>query len=55
MIGDRPDNDIYPAKKLGLRTIRIRQGTSYAQLPKSEEYEADATVRSLKEIWEILQ
>ncbi len=54
MIGDRPDNDIYPAKQLGLKTIRIRQGTSYAQLPKSEAYEADATVHSLEEIGEIL-
>ncbi len=50
MIGDRPDNDIFPAKQLGLRTIRIRQGTSYEQLPKSEAYEADATVHSLQEI-----
>ena len=24
MIGDRPDYDVYPAKQLGLRTIRIR-------------------------------
>ena len=54
MIGDRPDNDIYPAKKLGLKTIRIRQGTSYTQMPKSEPYEADATVHSLDEIGDIL-
>lgn len=54
MIGDRPDNDIYPAKRLGLKTIRIRQGTSYAQLPKSAEYEADATVYGLDGIGEIL-
>lgn len=54
MIGDRPDNDIYPAKKLGLCTIRIRQGTSYAQLPKSEAYEADVTVHSLEELAEVL-
>jgi len=55
MIGDRPDNDIYPAKQLGLRTIRIRQGTSYTQLPKSEEYEADATVHSLGGLSEIFR
>ena len=54
MIGDRPDNDIYPARKMGLHTIRIRQGTSYTQLPKSKEYEADATVHSLVEIEEVL-
>lgn len=54
MIGDRPDNDICPAKRLGMRTIRIRQGTSYAQMPKSEAYEADATVYSLNEIGDLL-
>ncbi|MBN1778499.1 MAG: HAD family hydrolase [Clostridiales bacterium] len=54
MIGDRPDNDIYPAKRLGLRTIRIRQGTSCTQLPKSLAYEADATVHSLDELYEVL-
>jgi len=54
MIGDRPDNDIYPAKALGLKTIRIRQGTSYEQMPKGEEYEADVTLHSLAEIYEVL-
>lgn len=54
MIGDRPDNDIYPAKKLGLKTIRIRQGTAYEQMPKNEDYQADATVHSLAEIGEVL-
>jgi HAD superfamily hydrolase (TIGR01549 family) len=47
MIGDRPDNDIYPAKQLGLRTIRIRQGSASCQQPRSEAYEADATVDTL--------
>jgi HAD superfamily hydrolase (TIGR01549 family) len=54
MIGDRPDNDIYPAKLIGLRTIRIRQGTSSTQLAKSEAYEADVTVHSLDELYEVL-
>ncbi len=30
MIGDRPDNDIAPAKAIGMKTIRVRQG--YTQL-----------------------
>ena len=50
MIGDRPDNDIYPAKQLGMRTIRIRQGWASCQLPRSEEYEADVTVDYLDDI-----
>lgn len=47
MIGDRPDNDIYPAKRLGLRTIRVRQGPTAVQSPRSPEYEADVTVDTL--------
>lgn len=53
MIGDRPDNDIYPAKKLGMRTIRIKQGYASSQEPKSAEYAADATVDNLKELLEV--
>lgn len=26
MVGDRPDNDIIPAKKLGMMAVRVRQG-----------------------------
>ena len=26
MIGDRIDNDIVPAKELGMKTIRVKQG-----------------------------
>jgi len=50
MIGDRPDNDIFPAKHLGMQTIRIIQGYSAFQEPSSEEYNADATVISLGEL-----
>jgi HAD superfamily hydrolase (TIGR01509 family) len=50
MIGDRLDNDIFPAKQLGMRTIRIRQGFSSIQEPLSEEYQADVTVESLEEL-----
>ena len=29
MIGDRLDNDIAPAKKLGMKTVWIRQGDGF--------------------------
>jgi len=54
MIGDRPDNDVYPAKRLGLRTIRVRQGVAACQVPRSPEYEADATVDNLDALGGIL-
>ena len=31
MVGDRPDNDIRPAKSIGLRTVRFRRGLLYSQ------------------------
>jgi putative hydrolase of the HAD superfamily len=55
MIGDRPDNDIYPAKLLGMHTIRVRQGYAACQLPRSEEYEADVTVENLDELNALLK
>ncbi len=55
MIGDRPDYDIYPAKQLGLRTIRVRQGPAACQVPRSPDYEADVTVNSLDELGEVLE
>ena len=54
MIGDRPDNDIYPAKQLGMKTIRIQQGYAACQVPRSQRYEADLTVGSLSEVRDCL-
>ena len=47
MIGDRPDNDIAPAKALGMRTVRVRQGLGGRMPVTSEEMKADFTVDSL--------
>lgn len=55
MIGDRLDNDIYPAKKLGFKTIHILRGFGRVQIPKSKEYEADYTIRELNELLKILK
>lgn len=50
MIGDRLDNDIFPAKALGLMTVRILQGYGSLQIPKSAAYEPDFTVDSLTQL-----
>ena len=55
MIGDRPDNDIAPAKRLGMRTIRITQGLGGLMPVKSEEERADATVSSLSALFNVLR
>jgi HAD superfamily hydrolase (TIGR01549 family) len=50
MIGDRLDNDIYPAKQLGMKTIRLLQGYAACQEPRDEAYTADATLSSLTDL-----
>lgn len=50
MIGDRLDNDIYPANKLGMKTIHIKQGFGAYQEPKNNDYKADLTINGLSEL-----
>jgi 8-oxo-dGTP diphosphatase/putative hydrolase of the HAD superfamily len=50
MIGDRIDNDIRPAKSIGMGTIRLRQGLAVVQQPRGPDDEADATIESLAEL-----
>ena len=54
MVGDRLDNDIYPAKKLGMKTVWIKQGFGGMTIPKSAEYKSNFEVNSLKELLRIL-
>jgi putative hydrolase of the HAD superfamily len=52
-IGDNPYTDFYGAKKLGIRTVRLRNG-EFRDVRLSEEYEADLMVRNLKEFSNII-
>lgn len=54
MIGDRIDNDIIPAKKLGIGTIWIKQGFGRYWNITNEEERADFEVNSLTELCRIL-
>lgn len=54
MIGDRIDNDIIPAKWLGMGAIWIRQGFGQYWTVNGEKETADCTVGSLSELLEIL-
>jgi putative hydrolase of the HAD superfamily len=45
MVGDRIDNDIVPAKLLGMRTVRIRTGRHASQEPRSWDEAPDAEAR----------
>ena len=54
MIGDRIDNDIVPANKLGMNTIWIKQGYGkYWDITEDEE-KADYVINTLTEIYNIL-
>ncbi|MEO6398501.1 MAG: HAD family hydrolase [Tepidiformaceae bacterium] len=50
MVGDRVDNDIVPAKLLGMRTVLFRTGRHIAQQPRSVQEIPDAEVRSAEEL-----
>lgn len=54
MIGDRIDNDIEPANKLGMKTIWVKQGFAAYQTPMNEYQQADYSVDSLKDVLGIL-
>jgi FMN phosphatase YigB (HAD superfamily) len=54
MIGDRLDNDVRPARALGMRTIRIRQGPARHQAPRDPQDEPDATVDDILELRTLL-
>jgi HAD superfamily hydrolase (TIGR01549 family) len=53
MIGDRIDNDIVPARKIGWKTVRILQGSHRLQAPAGEKEKADYTVSRLSEVLSI--
>ena len=50
MVGDRLDNDIAPAKALGMKTVWIKQGLSVYSSPQGDFERADYTVSDLMEL-----
>jgi putative hydrolase of the HAD superfamily len=50
MVGDRIDNDIVPARLLGMRTILFRGGRHAAQEPRTWTELPDATVSTVDEL-----
>ena len=55
MVGDRLDNDIIPAKALGMKTVWIRQGDWKYASPRSPEETPDFAVDDWKELDEMLK
>ncbi|HWI61625.1 MAG TPA: HAD family hydrolase [Symbiobacteriaceae bacterium] len=50
MVGDRPDNDIAPAKRLGMRTVRVGRGLHAGYTPRTPDEEADVAIGALAEL-----
>ncbi len=50
MVGDRIDNDICPAKTLGMKTVLFRTGRHINQQPRSSAEVPDAEVRTVEEL-----
>ena len=55
MIGDRIDNDVAPAKLLGMRAVLFRTGRHAAQQPRSHDELPDAEVRTPLELRRALE
>ncbi len=55
VVGDRPDKDIEPARRLGLRTIRFLNGEFREVAPSRKSERADAEVERLEEILPLLK
>ena len=50
MIGDRVDNDIVPAKKMGMKTVRVKQAMWKYWEVSNEDEQADYEVNDLSEV-----
>jgi FMN phosphatase YigB (HAD superfamily) len=50
MVGDRIDNDIRPAKRLGMMTVRVRRGFYRNRAPECEYDIPDADIESIGEL-----
>ena len=48
-VGDRPDNDVAPARTLGLATVRLRRGPHAEQPARGETERADIEARDLED------
>lgn len=50
MIGDRIDNDILPANKIGMKTVWIKQGFGSYAAPKEIEEQPNCIINNLNEL-----
>ena len=55
MIGDRLDNDIAPANRLGMHSVWLLRGLGACHEPQNAEEIAEYTIQTLSELFELLE
>lgn len=50
MVGDRLDNDIVPANKIGMKTVWIKQGLGVLAVPMAQDEQPNFTISNLSEL-----
>ncbi len=50
MVGDRLDNDVAPARRLGMKAVWVRQGPGRYAAPRLEAERADAVISDVREL-----
>ena len=54
MVGDRMDNDIAPANRLGMHTVRLKRGLGAYHEPQSNDEKPEFTISTLAELLDII-
>ena len=55
MVGDRLDHDIFPAKLLGMKTVRVLRGPYRRQQPPTFLYVPDVSISGLSHLLRALE
>ena len=54
MVGDRMDNDMAPANRLGMHTVRLLRGLGAYYKPQTDDEKPEYTISSLAELLDLL-
>ena len=54
MIGDRMDNDVAPANRLGIHSVRLKRGLGAYHEPQTDDEVPEYTISTLAELLELL-
>ena len=55
MVGDRLDNDIAPANRIGIHSVRLLRGIGAYSVPRSSDELPEHTIRTLAELFDLIK